>query len=465
MIHLIYFNAKYFVSMRKSLLVFGCVLLISLLFVGSAAAESSLNQGTWNTSPTTSQTVIQNTSALLTLTPTPIPTVHLNEVVNLTAGSTFSIAPINNHSTSITVNRTSALGALDAAATAGKFDYTVKTTDWGPFINSIGNYTYNETTWDSWLYMVNGVTAEVGAADYTLTDGDMVTYWYGAWGSSPAISPAVVNIFVTIPQQTPTPTPVPTGSTNVSTPYKTLMIPGTIQAEDYDLGGEGVAYHDTTPGNEGGAYRHDDVDIEANSAEGSPNVGWIRNGEWLTYTATVQSTGAYTMTARVASPYSGRTAALSVDGVPATTIAVPNTGSFSTFSTVSVPVTLTAGTHSLKVTFSGDGQNLGWLEFTTGAVTTPTTTPAPSGANFTVAPLSAPKGTAVRFTLTPASGKTVSTTWWTFDSVNHYGTWNSRDINPTFFYPAAGTFSPLVKITYTDGSTETVTRTGYIQAT
>lgn len=257
------------------------------------------------------------------------------------------------------------------------------------------------------------------------------------------------------------PTPMPSGPT----PYKPLTIPGMIQAEDYNLGGEGIAYHDTDVGNNGGAYRQDDVDIEVNPPEGSPNVGWIRNGEYLTYTATVQSAGAYTMTARVASPNSGRTAALSIDGAPGATITIPNTGSFSTFRTVSVPVTLTAGTHTLKLTFSGDGQNLNWLEFTTGAITTPTTTPAPTGTNFTAAPLLAPKGTAVRFTLTPASGRTVSGAWWTFDSVNHYSTWNSRALNPTFFYPAAGTFSPLVKITYTDGSTETVERTNYIRAT
>ncbi len=38
-------------------------------------------------------------------------------------------------------------------------------------------------------------------------------------------------------------------------------IPGTIEAENYDLGGEGVAYHDATAGNSGGLYRTDDVDI------------------------------------------------------------------------------------------------------------------------------------------------------------------------------------------------------------
>ena len=53
---------------------------------------------------------------------------------------------------------------------------------------------------------------------------------------------------------TPTPTPGP---------YRTLVVPGTIEAEDYDNGGEGVATIDTVAGNQGGAYRSDDVDIEA----------------------------------------------------------------------------------------------------------------------------------------------------------------------------------------------------------
>jgi hypothetical protein len=35
-------------------------------------------------------------------------------------------------------------------------------------------------------------------------------------------------------------------------------------------------------------------------------------------------------------------------------------------------------------------------------------------------------------------------------------TWNSRDTNPTFYYPATGTFSPLAKVTYTDGTTAEV---------
>ena len=38
------------------------------------------------------------------------------------------------------------------------------------------------------------------------------------------------------------------------TPWAIL---GTIQAENYDLGGQGVAYNDTTSGNSGNAYRND----------------------------------------------------------------------------------------------------------------------------------------------------------------------------------------------------------------
>ncbi len=294
-------------------------------------------------------------------------------------------------------------------------------------------------------------------------------------------------------------TPTPT----LPTPYKPLSIPGRIQAEDYNLGGEGVAYHDTTPGNSGGAYRHDDVDIE--TGNGIIDVGWIRNGEFLTSTVNVTQAGDYLFSARVASPNSGRTIALSVDGTSALTIWVLNTGSFDRYityipyvpehgyaPTVSVTQTptpqdtendvmlpvripLAAGTHVLKLSFTGDSQNLDWIEFgpfTTPTVTptltvtsTPTTTPTAGGASFTAAPLTAPHGSAVKFTITPATGKTVGGAWWSFDAPAHLNTWNSRAVSPTFFYPSAGTFSPLVKITYTHCSTETVQRTNYIRAT
>jgi hypothetical protein len=115
-------------------------------------------------------------------------------------------------------------------------------------------------------------------------------------------------------------------------------IPDLLLAEDYDLGGEGVAYHDTTTGNEGGVYRHDDVDIEVLDTDGSSNVGWIRAGEWLGYTVNVSTAGTYDAGFRVASSHSGEFIQVFVDGgtTPVATVNVPNTGAWPVFQTVSV---------------------------------------------------------------------------------------------------------------------------------
>ena len=94
---------------------------------------------------------------------------------------------------------------------------------------------------------------------------------------------------------TPTPTTkLPTSApTTVATtaPPSGRSIPGTLEAEDYATGGEGVGYHDATPTNQGGAYRNDAVDIEAIS--GGYAVGYVRDGEWLRYTVNVASAGKY----------------------------------------------------------------------------------------------------------------------------------------------------------------------------
>ena len=52
-------------------------------------------------------------------------------------------------------------------------------------------------------------------------------------------------------------------------------IPGRMEAEDYDLGGPGVGYSDTTQGNEQGSfvYRRDDVDIKASNEGGRRSAG------------------------------------------------------------------------------------------------------------------------------------------------------------------------------------------------
>lgn len=81
-------------------------------------------------------------------------------------------------------------------------------------------------------------------------------------------------------------------------PYKGTAhaVPGVIQLEDYDKGGEGFAFSDSTIGNSGGEYRTetgDDVDI---SVGGSGFVvGGISGGEYLRYTINVTEAGSYQM--------------------------------------------------------------------------------------------------------------------------------------------------------------------------
>jgi hypothetical protein len=131
-----------------------------------------------------------------------------------------------------------------------------------------------------------------------------------------------------------------------------FVIPGTIQAEDYDDGGEGIAYHDTDAGNNGGAYRQEDVDIETTTDTGGGNdVGWFAAGEWVNYTANIQATGTFTWDVRIASPCGGGIIHLEVNGQDVSgPLGIPNTGGWNLWQTVSVSgIALSAGSVNLRV--------------------------------------------------------------------------------------------------------------------
>src|SRR5438874_3370428 len=131
-----------------------------------------------------------------------------------------------------------------------------------------------------------------------------------------------------------------------TTPYSgsPIPIPGSIPGSNFDNGGEGVAYHDTTAGNTGGQFRSTGVDIAA-SSEGGYTIGWVAAGEWTNYTVNVPAAGNYTATIRVASPTGGGSLHIGFNGPSSVwkTITVPATGGWQTFTNVVVPVTLGAG--------------------------------------------------------------------------------------------------------------------------
>jgi len=196
------------------------------------------------------------------------------------------------------------------------------------------------------------------------------------------------------------------------TPYNgPHTVPGRVQAEDYDNGGAGIAYSDTTTTNTGRAGRlYEQVDVA--TVNGITSISSIVNNEWTEYTVQVPASGTYTTNFRVASPEAGRLITLSVDGTQQFWIRVANTGSYTYYKTISAPLStrLTAGTHVIRLTYQGTGQNLDWFEIvgpstTSGATPVPTTvtTTAP-----TIIPTTVP--TTIRTTVPTTVPPTVVTT-------------------------------------------------------
>jgi hypothetical protein len=152
-------------------------------------------------------------------------------------------------------------------------------------------------------------------------------------------------------------------STPTSTPFygTPAAIPGTIQAQDFDNGGEGVAYHDTTAGNIGGAYRQTDVDLEP-SADGGNDLGWIAVGEWVNYTVNVGAAGSYMVTFRVASSGQGGSFHLEMNGTNVSgAMTVPNTGGWQNWQSLTKTVTLVAGQQVARLVMdtAGDAGGIG----------------------------------------------------------------------------------------------------------
>ncbi|WPQ66470.1 PQQ-dependent sugar dehydrogenase [Chitinophaga sancti] len=154
---------------------------------------------------------------------------------------------------------------------------------------------------------------------------------------------------------------------NLQNPYfaTPTPIPGKIEIENFDLGGEGIAYHDNSTGNAGNQYRTtEDVDLE-NCSEGGYNIGYVAAGEWLEYTIDVTTAAQYTLSVRVANPGAAKTMHVELDGQNISgNITVPATGGFQAWQTVSITTPLlTKGVKVLRVSLDATDFNVNYLTF------------------------------------------------------------------------------------------------------
>ena len=97
-------------------------------------------------------------------------------------------------------------------------------------------------------------------------------------------------------------------------------MPGTVQAENYDTGGQGVAYNVTSVNGTANSYRSDGVDLEATTDTGGGyDLGWTAAGQWFKYTVNVATAGTYTVGLRLAAP-TAVTDALHIDNSAGTNL-------------------------------------------------------------------------------------------------------------------------------------------------
>jgi uncharacterized protein (TIGR03790 family) len=177
-----------------------------------------------------------------------------------------------------------------------------------------------------------------------------------------------------------TASPDATFQTGAQTPYGGTAWPiaGTIQFENFDVGGEGIAYHDIEPQdviNYNNPRPNEGVEV----TYFAPFAIWqVRPGERLEYTTNVSKSGTYTLEVNSQADGAGNQFHIEVDGINVTgTLTTPSTGYGSPYGiTTKTGIFLSAGPHVIRVCFDlgvGDGWvgNFDWFKFTF-------VTPAPS---------------------------------------------------------------------------------------
>jgi len=145
-------------------------------------------------------------------------------------------------------------------------------------------------------------------------------------------------------------------------------IPGTVQAENYDVGGQGVAYNIGSINGTDNGYRSDGVDLEVTSdTGGGVDLGWTFGGDWFKYTVNVATAGTYTVSFRVAGGQGAVTDAFHLSNASGTNLSgnvnVPNTGGWQTWTTVTANVTLPEGRQILTINQDNGGWNINYATF------------------------------------------------------------------------------------------------------
>ena len=160
---------------------------------------------------------------------------------------------------------------------------------------------------------------------------------------------------------------------NPRSTFKTMSLPGTVQAEDFDISGEGMSFHDSDSQNEGtSSYRSNGGGVDIVSGGTGYAIGYTQNGEWLEYTVNVTKAGYYTYEAYASSGTTNSGFRLSISGENGLTditdnIVVPQTGNNDWGTYISIIgrtlIKLNEGKQIIRLTITGNNCNVDKITF------------------------------------------------------------------------------------------------------
>ncbi|WP_298740963.1 carbohydrate-binding protein [uncultured Chitinophaga sp.] len=137
-------------------------------------------------------------------------------------------------------------------------------------------------------------------------------------------------------------------------PAPAIPVPGTVQAEHYT------------------AMNNVQTEVTTD-AGGGLNVGYIDANDWMDYKLNVQTAGEYNIQYRIASQNGGGSIQLRKDTAILATTAIPATGGWQNWTTVTATATLAAGEQTLRLFMPAGGFNVNWIQFS--ATSNPTNVP------------------------------------------------------------------------------------------
>ena len=165
--------------------------------------------------------------------------------------------------------------------------------------------------------------------------------------------------------------------TQETKPFKYITLPGKMAAAHYDEGKNGESYGDDvfrttqfgvgggdyTAWNSGWFFRNDGVDVQLSEEEQTAVVGWTNDYEWMNYTITVVESGNYLVKIRVAG-YGGAMSILVDGNTVLDNVTINSTNGWNNWETLDLGyVTLSEGTHTIKVTIDDSGYNINYFDF------------------------------------------------------------------------------------------------------